>query len=496
MNKKVFLLIQIFVLVNMLSISIIASNQPEVQVIDATTQQGSQTSVSIYLKDFSEVTALELIVIYDLKFIEYVSSNLNYTINQNNNVTVVTNTSVSGQIRIVLLSPEGLTYTGQLLNIQFKIKEETPINSYPIIGAIGEVYNLSEDSLQVSMKQGYIHVIEKNEFKNSVTYYESLSSNILSQDNTVTWRIYSYNLYEMTAGMYEVLYDSSVFELISVNFGNGFSNAVKDININTNGRVLLAFISSSTITQGNPILTIELKVKTNENKNTTLQFIPRQIYDQTLEPLGGNRLSKSVQTIETLPVVENKAMYVSSYLGKMAESVDIGVFVEANSLLSSGDFILTYNKNQLQLENIEIKAEGVFIVYDHDETNGILTFSVISTSSITALTELIQLTFKPQSEVLFKSTITLSGTQTYDDSLESIELTYKEGVIEFNGYDFQMGDMNQDGKLSVYDAVLMDLYLQGLINLTSVQQYLFDLNQDELLDINDLEYFMKMVLDQ
>lgn len=495
--KKIIVLFLISFLFLQNQIMILGTTLPEVQIFDTTAQKGEQTSLSIYMRDFEQVSVLDVIVIYDTKYVEYVSSEIYYNLRDANDITTIINDTVNGQIRFTLLAPSGLDYTGYLSTIQFQVKEETEINSYPIIGAVGEAYDINNNPMEVSVRSGFIHVIERTEYRNLITYYESLSSNYMKEGEVFTWSIYAYNLYGMTAGMYELLYDENLFELVEVTFGSGFSNSFKDINDATNGRILMAFISENEISQGDPLITLRLKVKENIQVVSSIQFIPRQIYDTNLELIGGNNLQRDVYIEEVIPEEENSLMYVTSYEGKILDEVILSIYLGEDANVSSGDFSLNYDGSRFKLETITVMVEDAWIIYDHDENNHVLTFSLISTKDIVEITELIQLTFVSKSEgTLFSSQVNLSGSNVFNSSLESVDLDYVGGLINFNSYAFQFGDLNKDGLVSVYDLLMMELYLLGQLDLDEMQMKLFDINGDDNLNNEDISLIKESIFNQ
>ena len=495
--KKVILtMVFIFVFSLFFYTNIFASNNPQIRVIDATTQIGNSFTISIYASDFMNVAAIDLIIFYDVNNFELISSEKSYELSQNSDVTLLFNSNIEGQIRITLVVPQGLTYNGYLSNIQFRVKESTQINSYPILIAVGEAYDLQNNALEITTKSGFIHVLDRVEFTNNIVYYESINQTAFKKDEFITWNIYSYNLYNMTAGMYEFIYDHNVLELVSINFGNTFDGTLKNINDQTPGRILLAFISEDGINRANPLITIKLKVNKSEKLTTNLQFIPRQIYDNDLEAIGGNNITKSIQILETIVEPVKKNMSLTSFLGKATNEINITLFLEAESNVSSGEFTIKYDVNVLTLVNVEILNDDVFIVYNHNKNNGSIVMSIISIENITENIELINLVFQPNNEELINTNIILSGNNVYDSDLNAISLDYENSSVEFNEYAYPFGDLNQDNVLSVLDLAMMDLYLKGNLELSDLQIKLFDINQDNKLDINDLQFLMNKIASQ
>jgi hypothetical protein len=200
-----------------------SASNPELKVIDTTVQQGNQAYFSIQMNNFKDLTALDFVIFYDSENFEFQNINKSSYLVNDLGVTILENTKIVGQIRITLLSAEGHDYNGNLVNISLKTKDRISISSYPILLAIGEVYNSNQDEIKVDGYPGYIHVIEKNEFKNSIYYYNSIQKSSLEYGETFNWTIYTYNTFNLTAGMYEVLYNHNVVEPIKMSFGNGFN---------------------------------------------------------------------------------------------------------------------------------------------------------------------------------------------------------------------------------------------------------------------------------
>ena len=474
--------------------NVFSASNPELKVIDTTVQQGNQAYFSIQMNNFKDLTALDFVIFYDSENFEFQNINKSTYLINDLGVTILENTKIVGQIRITLLSAEGFDYNGNIVNISLKTKDSISISSYPILLAIGEVYNANQDEIKVDGYPGYIHVIEKNEFKNSIYYYNSIQKSNLEYGETFNWTIYTYNTFNLTAGMYEILYDYNVVEPIKMSFGNGFNNGLTEINVNDPGRILFGFVSNSSITEGNPIISVDFRVIINEDISSKIEFVNRQIYDSNLEPIGGNNISRNIN-INKVEVVEAKPkILLTSYTGKIIDEFEIKMIFEENSNVSSGDFTIEYDKTKVQFKELEILLDEVLIAYVHDAENARIKISLISSENISKYSEILSIKFSPLLETLYNTTINLSGKNIYDSNLNERNLDFNSSAIIFNAYEFQLGDLDQNNVISVKDLVLADLYLNGYITLTELQKLLLDIDENNLIDNDDYQKIIEIIL--
>lgn len=64
----------------------------------------------------------------------------------------------------------------------------------------------------------------------------------------------------------------------------------------------------------------------------------------------------------------------------------------------------------------------------------------------------------------------------------------KDIVVAANETEFFLGDINSDGKIDLEDTKIISNYINGTIDLSKLQLKASDVNQDNIVDINDLNY--------
>jgi hypothetical protein len=91
-------------------------------------------------------------------------------------------------------------------------------------------------------------------------------------------------------------------------------------------------------------------------------------------------------------------------------------------------------------------------------------------------------------ELTFITTTNTVGTHELDavSNNENYIVKVNKGTLTVLDFPFDFGDINQDQKISIIDAALMQLHLANLITLTEGQLALSDVNRDSKVDIKDI----------
>jgi len=437
-NLKIYTFIQLLVsLVMFFSVYSIAEEvvEPRFEVTDTNITQGSIGYVEIQIFDVVALSGFELSVFYDHSALSIYNKEFINDINSIQGIQKDINSTVLGEVRVAVASATNFTLTGSFIRIYFQTSQQTPVNKYPLLIAIGNVYNDSFEALSVSGKHGSIDVSLYTAPNETVNYQTYISYASLEFNDTFTVTIQSDQMYQLSASNFEFYYDQRYLEVVEVNLGNVLkqSNMISDINTSIKGFILVAFASPVGINQAYPLITVTFKVISDETVSTNIIFTAKQSYNQNLVALGSNQVTQTISITKKVVEEVYPIVKVTSYEGSYQSPFEVKVELESNSMLAAGDFTLYYDIQKLIVKDITVNFNG-YLVYNHKPLEGKITFSLLSTISLTEALTLLTLNIESKVDTEVDTLITISGTGLVNANIEPINLSFIESEIKLSKY--------------------------------------------------------------
>ena len=437
-NLKIYTFIQLLVsLVMFFSVYSIAEEvvEPRFEVTDTNITQGSIGYVEIQIFDVVALSGFELSVFYDHSALSIYNKEFINDINSIQGIQKDINSTVLGEVRVAVASATNFTLTGSFIRIYFQTSQQTPVNKYPLLIAIGNVYNDSFEALSVSGKHGSIDVSLYTAPNETVNYQTYISNASLEFNDTFTVTIQSDQMYQLSASNFEFYYDQRYLEVVEVNLGNVLkqSNMISDINTSIKGFILVAFASPVGINQAYPLITVTFKVISDETVSTNIIFTAKQSYNQNLVALGSNQVTQTISITKKVVEEVYPIVKVTSYEGSYQSPFEVKVELESNSMLAAGDFTLYYDIQKLIVKDITVNFNG-YLVYNHKPLEGKITFSLLSTISLTEALTLLTLNIESKVDTEVDTLITISGTGLVNANIEPINLSFIESEIKLSKY--------------------------------------------------------------
>ena len=414
-----------------------STTTPKVVANDYTANQNGYAYININAENFVDVGSIELFIYYDSTLFEITS---NYTLDFLSSSSCVTNTETQGEASLHAISLDGLSGNGSMWRITFRVKGTTPAGKHPITVAVGEVYSKSLEPLMIESQNFYINVSESPEVINTIPIYSSNNNLKVSQNDIFEIKYYTYNGYDFASADFEIEYDNNIFELVSVNLGSSLTNsngAVYSINDEVAGYINISYASLTGISYANPLITIKLKVVSNVNESSEINFSANSIYDSNLNLLNCDNKTNIINVLYQEPAVDLPNIKVEDYSGCLNE-FEINVVVDGSTKLAAADFVITYDQTVLKCLNIAKNQENSMVVVNPKYDDGLIKFSFICEEGVSTSSSIVKIRFEPL--LIKKTNISITGYNLVDCEFNNIdvefvssEISLKHELVSYNG---------------------------------------------------------------
>jgi len=430
-------------------------SKPIISLSRETTIQGNDVYLSLSISSEVPFAALDISVLYDTTHFKAVSFDHGYMFNDISHQKDAF-IDTSHQLKYIFVTDTNVIKSGTLLNIRFSTEDEADLNTFIVYVAVNGMYDENSNSIHADVSNGSIKIIEQTAPTKSTSFYQSISQSQLQKDDTFTFQIYSYDLLFMAASNFELIFNHTHIEFLSVDYGSVLKtpDVLIDINTNTRGLILIAFVKTNGITNANPLLTFTFKVIADADVSSSLTFQSKNTIDIDFLPISTNIVTQNYTLTKKAVEVVLPEMGVTSYLGTMKDDFYVDVILDSNASLSAGDFQITFDHNIFSYVSHDILVEDKFFIVNYRINEQRLTFSFIDSDGLKE-SSVLRIHLKSKSTVPVLSDVTLSGSNLVDANLNPVSVSYVKGVIDLRtGYDVIFKDY--DGSIISSSYVLSD----------------------------------------
>ena len=322
------------------------------------------------------------------------------------------------------------------------------------------------------------------------------------------------NVTDLRGFEFNLTWDNSLVTLVQIDFNTtldavwGHDNWFLACNLTQTGFYELAAVSTATgftTTEAASLAMLEFRVEdpySNFEKNTTIHFAAHKLSDSKWKPIVHTAQDASYRITGEMAALLMSPSSVTCR--KFGEIFTVALNVSKAANVSGFEFEAHYNATLLDIAGITWNAFGTG-TYATDEINGILV-GYTSGSSVSGNLTLMTVTFNATYNHMWKDESQVLGwrnNQTGTIFIQKANLSYpsspdaryeRGGMNQIDvGPDFAytfspiQGDVDNDGKVSVFDLRTMAAYYnaeQGDPNWSQASKY--DLNGDDTIDIFDL----------
>ena len=407
---------------------------PTIYTNDVSVTAGNYAYVTVYASDLVDVGSMDLTLFYDSELFSVSSTNIR-SLAGGSQYSI--NTDHPGEITFTMVSPDGISGSGQLFQISFCTSSTAATQSSAIILGVGAVYNTALSPVEVGAKHSWVSITAKapsTVSPQNVNFYGNSVNNAKFGD-TVTVNFNSSNLCGLAAGEFEIRYDEKILCLESAELDSKLSsapNSVYSINDSVPGYIKISYACMSGIySSAYPAVTLKFKVVANSDEKTTVLFDADRLYDASLNSLVSSDTAAVISVQKQTTENDLPKIYVDSYIGN-DKTFSVGVHAPSSSGLAAGDFILKYDPDMLNCISAVNRNNNIVISNITEE--GVVKFSFVCEDGISEDTELIWLTFENK-ERKCQDKIELTGKNLVksDFSVLKAEFVSSEVIAHISG---------------------------------------------------------------
>lgn len=429
---------------------VLAEDGPAVTVNTVTAAPGETVTVSVMASDFAAVTALSLMVTYDTNALSLDSASARGCMTLES-----LNTKTAGFVQYAGVSDEGFSGDGTLFTITFTVSETAAEQSYSLSVLVTNAEALvdgAEASVSIGTTAGAVTVKEAEAVMPTLSFYGYLSASTVEAGSEVTYKILCNNPQGLAAGQFSFTYDSGLFEFKSLELLSAMTGVehVSTINDANPGRVVLAYTADEAISSGY-IMTLTLVAREDASGSGDITFTPLVMADAE----GNTLLYKSaVSKTVTVTAAEAESVYPKLWLTAPSglttdRSFTVDVWLEGNSGLAAADFRIGFDAEALVCEGVSSEqgnsGEGVTVVINEDWSGGVVKFSMLCGSGVSADVKLASLVFRAKDNELTETALSSSAEKPVDANMKSVTLEYGSLALMIEVPVFTVNFIDWDG---------------------------------------------------
>ena len=429
MSKKIcFILVVAILMASLGTLSAYAegdSPMPSVYAENKTVTAGNTFEIVVRASDFNSVGALDLYAFYDPEIFTLVSAS---TLSFASGAQTTINTGVAGEANFSMVSATGISGSGSLWSIYFRVNQSTAAGVYPITLAAGNAFSAALDPIDISVSSPRITVNSVIQEQKHLYFYSHGSSPTLYSGDTVTVSFATNNLYDLSSADFELEYDESLLRFESVTLGyklTSASNAIYSVNSKTPGYVKLSYVATDGVSGSlYPMLSATFTVIASEATNTQVELNVSSIYDENLNTMIGSTAQYGLTIGEIVETPSLPEITVSGFEGT-EDAFSVSVQAPGSTSLAAVDLVFTFNPEQIICTNVSKTSQDCFIVYNIDNENGTIKLSFICEDGISSDTEIAQISFSTQNLIGGNVKLNVSGKNAVNANYESISFSYE-----------------------------------------------------------------------
>ena len=356
-----------------------ATEEQKVTAGTTSVTAGDTAYLSLRAENFVNIATLEVYVYYDPSVFSVNSTYNGYMLNESQ---ASVNTAEAGTVKLVAMSLDGISGSGELLNLYFSTISGAAAGTYPIKVAIGNAYDTELKPVTVSGANGSITVREREETESFYVY--NYTNNYYAQQGDT---LYCYVNGEWSRGFvsgdFTFTYNHELFAYEDVTLSSELTTegAIWSVNSSVLGQVRIAYACDKPI-NAYQLFTVKLKVIADKEEYTSLKIQAANVYRENLSmylPYS----SETWMQLQKLPEVTDDPNVWLETSGMIVGQPATSVFwVEKGAGIAAADFTVAYDPAVLRCAGVTVcdavtEQNGMLMVNDNFN-DGKVRFSYIN----------------------------------------------------------------------------------------------------------------------
>ena len=392
MRKRFFSLFLALVLVlALMPASARATGNAVIRCGDQTAAPGDWISVPIYCEDFENLASLELDLYYDPQVLYFESGSAGWMLSDS---IYHVHSPEEGRVTLTAASAQGISGSGELLYLYFRIVPDCEPGKYPLTLAVGEAYDAALSPVAVTARSGILQVTQTPPVYGEFHLGMELSDDALSPGDTVTARIRNDWGYSFAGMDLKFHYDPVMFELVSAEVSGEMDGILYSLHTKTDGLVRLTCANTWQIWCYD-LLTIELRAREGVSGEAQLVAEVSDVYDENRIPYqsGSAQARVTVTPREQISVPALRLEAEPLIIGQESAAT---LILDAGSGLAAADFLLEYDSDLLECVAVESAAGDAYVVINPTYSKGSIRFSYVNERGAAEETPLVTIRWRPK----------------------------------------------------------------------------------------------------
>ncbi len=421
-----------------------AETVPRLAAGSASVYAGNAVSVNVTAQDLESVATMEFTLYYDQE---------HFTLNSASSGGAFSyadiNTNTAGEVRFAGLAADGVNGSATVMTLRFAAKASTAPGTYPLTLAIGEIYDVNGQPVELARANGALTVQEQPSTVLTISFTCSASAGQVAKYDLVTFTYRCSSPKSLAAGVFNVTYDQTLlaYEELAMLSGLDQGNVIYDVNSSQGGRVVLSYATDAAAGAG-AMFSVTFKVVTEENTGATVTMTPDQLYTDLGQPLRSSPCSASV-VIQQPPVIPDypDLMITAPADAYTDEIFTVTVSLEEESNVAAADFTIYYDTAQLTVteEPVSLAAQGQTMMINPNYSNGTVKFSFIAPDGLTAAQDLVEIRFQAAANEEYAATVSASGRGVVDENYQPVVIEYPAATVSMHVAEYTVRFLNHDG---------------------------------------------------
>ena len=319
----------------------------------------------------------------------------------------------------------------------YSVKPGAPTGRYFFDVIVSEAVNGSLEDVNFVSQRKYVNVVEPSSQK-SALFYPRVNKISTAKDESFTIN-YSTNSLEPSSGRLLIQYDKDLFEFVSLTEDRYFQNTIFDYNASVAGEISISFIDPNNAKNSYDLLSVTFNTIANIDIESNITIRATELFDSQMQPMTYTNRDAVVTIVYDSNYEDKIEVYTTYEIDKINHQVTLSIVLEEDSHLGAGDFVLSFDKEQLSYVSYEKKfSPTMFGVNDKPAQleNGQIRMSILSMTDIVEGTELIEFVFNYTVRMNdYQIEVELVGTDLTDSLTNPIDILVSGTSFTVEGED-------------------------------------------------------------
>ena len=338
---------------------------------------------------------------------------------------------------------QGAAAKTRLFYFRYQVLENAEVGGSYFDIVVGEAYDSSLNEMSVSGSRCSFKISKATVSKDCYVYGSRSVSTAIKQEFTLGYRL---STSEIASGTAVISYDPDLFEVVEVTNGAFLDGKIVDINKDLSGEIYISFVGTEYGIKTD-FVSVTFRTVKNAAESSDIVFTAKELLDKNLDAYFCSGYTTKVNiTFDETYAGDSPAMRLDGSFSYDDMQITLAVFLEANSHLGAGDFVISFDPEFATYNSCTKGFEPSFFnINDKNTDSGELKFHIISLSDIVTEETVLTVVFdvkRPYSRET--ADFTLDGTGLTDSMTESILLNF---IDESVWLEYKVTFCDEDGTL-------------------------------------------------